>query len=66
MYIILESSKKDKLPQPSMWLVFKIYDYCDVLRTLYLFHLIGQNTSYSVSFLLFNATSGCIALLGFP
>ena len=24
------------LPQPSMWLFFKIYDYCDVLRTLYL------------------------------
>ena len=24
------------LPQPSMWLFFKIYDYGDVLRTLYL------------------------------
>ena len=23
------------LPQPSMWLFFKIYDYCDVLRTFY-------------------------------
>ena len=28
--------------------------------------LIGLKTSYSVSFLLFNTTSGCIALLGFP
>ena len=43
------------LPQPSMWLFFKIYDYCDVfayivfIRNPKYFHLIGLNTSYILS-----------------
>ena len=40
--------------------------YIVFIRNPKFFRLIGLNTSYSVSFLLFNATSGCIALLGFP
>ena len=61
------------LPQPSMWLFFKIYDYCDVFAYIVFIRnpkIFSFNRSeyviYSLSFLLYNATSGCIALLGFP
>ena len=57
------------LPQPSMWLFFKIYDYCDVFAYIVFIRnskIFSFNRSeyviYSLSFLLYNATSTAITL----